>query len=249
MPEWQASAIVLSVRPHGEANAVVSVLTAEHGRHAGLLRGGGSKKIRGVLQPGNRVQVSWRARLSEQLGLMRIELIQAVAAGVLDSPMRLAGIASICALLDGTLPEREPNPKIFAGTEALLSLIFMDQNEAGWMEGYIQWELGLLNAIGYQLNLRRCAASGATHGLAYVSPRTGCAIARSCAGEFVNRMLPLPSFLGGIACPSHDWIAGLRLTEHFLAKRVFAAQNIDIPKARKRLASIVENRYTNSSQV
>ena len=243
MPEWQADAIIISVRPHGEGNAVVSLLTADYGRHAGLVRGGASKKMRGTLQPGNRVQASWRARLSEQLGQMQLELTQAVAARFLDSPMRLAGVASVCALLEGALPEREPNERLYAGTDALLSVISMDDDDEGWLEGYVRWELGLLHAAGYQLDLDRCAASGETTNLAYVSPKSGGAVSRHHAGQFANRLLALPGFLGGVACPSHDWVAGLDLTGHFLAKRVFAAHNADIPAARRRLADIVETRY------
>ena len=243
MPEWQADAIIISVRPHGEGNAVVSLLTADHGRHAGLVRGGASKKMRGTVQPGNRVQASWRARLSEQLGQMQLELTQAVAARFLDSPMRLAGVASVCALLEGALPEREPNERLYAGTDALLSVISMDDDDEGWLEGYVRWELGLLHAAGYQLDLDRCAASGETTNLAYVSPKSGGAVSRHHAGQFANRLLALPGFLGGVACPSHDWVAGLDLTGHFLAKRVFAAHNADIPAARRRLADMVETRY------
>ncbi len=243
MPEWQADAIIISVRPHGEGNAVVSLLTADYGRHAGLVRGGASKKMRGTVQLGNRVQASWRARLSEQLGQMQLELTQAVAARFLDSPMRLAGVASVCALLEGALPEREPNERLYAGTDALLSVISMDDDDEGWLEGYVRWELGLLHAAGYQLDLDRCAASGETTNLAYVSPKSGGAVSRHHAGQFANRLLALPGFLGGVACPSHDWVAGLDLTGHFLAKRVFAAHNADIPAARRRLADIVETRY------
>ena len=243
MPEWQADAIIISVRPHGEGNAVVSLLTADYGRHAGLVRGGASKKMRGTVQPGNRVQASWRARLSEQLGQMQLELTQAVAASFLDSPMRLAGLASVCALLAGALPEREPNDRLYAGTDALLSVISMDDDDEGWLEGNVRWELGLLHAAGYQLDLDRCAASGETTNLAYVSPKSGGAVSRHHAGQFANRLLALPGFLGGVACPSHDWVAGLDLTGHFLAKRVFAAHNADIPAARRRLADMVETRY------
>ena len=243
MPEWQTDAIVISVRPHGEGNAVVSLLTAEYGRHAGLVRGGASKKMRGTIQSGNRVTASWRARLSEQLGQMQVELTKAVAARLLDSPMRLAGLASICALLEGALPEREPHAGLYAGTDALLSLITMDDDDIKWLEGYIRWELGLLHAVGYRLDLDRCAASGETTNLAYVSPKSGGAVSQKHAGKFANRLLVLPGFLGGIACPAHDWVAGLNLTGYFLAERVFAAHNADVPSARRRLADIVQNRY------
>jgi DNA repair protein RecO (recombination protein O) len=243
MPEWQADAIIISVRPHGEGNGVVSLLTADHGLHAGLVRGVTSRKMRGTVQPGNRVRVRWRARLSEQLGQMQVELTQAVAARFLDSPMRLAGLASICALLEGALPEREPHAGLYTGTGALLSLITMDEDDKGWLEGYIKWELGLLHAAGYRLDLDRCAASGETTNLAYVSPKSGVAVSQNHAGEFANRLLALPRFLGGVACPAHDWVAGLDLTGHFLAKRIFAAHNADIPAARRRLADIVKTRY------
>ena len=148
MPDWQAEAIILSVRPHGEGSAVISVLTADYGRHAGLVRGGASSKMRGIMQPGNRVRVSWRARLSEQLGQMRIELIQSVPALLLDSPLRLSGVASMCALLDGALPEREAQPGLFEGSAALLDVIVLDDDNFGWVEGYVRWELGLLAAVG-----------------------------------------------------------------------------------------------------
>ena len=243
MPEWRADAIIISVRPYGESNAVVSLMTADHGRHAGLVRGVSSKKMRGTVQPGNRVRANWRARLNEQLGQMQVELSQVVAAKLLDSPMRLAGVSSICALLDGALPEREPYAGLYHGTDALLSLITMDDDDAGWLEGYIRWELGLLLAAGYQLELDRCAVSGETKNLAYVSPKSGGAVSQHHAGQFANRLLVLPRFLGGLACPAHDWVAGLDLTGHFLAKRVFAAHNSDIPAARRRLADIVETRY------
>jgi len=243
MPDWQAEAIILSVRPHGEGSAVISVLTADYGRHAGLVRGGASSKMRGIMQPGNRVRVSWRARLSEQLGQMQIELVQSIPALLLDSPLRLSGVASMCALLDGALPEREAQPGLFEGSAALLDVIVLDDDNAGWVEGYVRWELGLLAAVGYRLDLARCVASGQTNDLAFVSPKSGGAVARHHAGSFASRMLALPMFLGGVSCGKHDWVAGLDLTGHFLSKRVFAAHNLDLPAQRKRLADMVDSRY------
>jgi len=243
MPDWQAEGIILSVRPHGEGSAILLVLTDHHGRHAGLVRGGSSSKMRGVMQPGNRVHVNWRARLEEQLGQMQVELVQSVPAMLLDSPLRLSGVASMCAVLDGALPEREAQPGLYEGSVALLDVIVLDDNNTGWLEGYVRWELGLLAAIGYRLDLSRCVASGETVDLAYVSPKSGAVVAIHQAGVFANRMLPLPNFLGGLCCPKHDWIAGLDLTGHFLSKRVFAVHNLDLPTQRKRLADMVDKRY------
>ena len=243
MPEWQADGLILSVRPHGEGSAVVTVLTAEAGRHAGLVRGGTSAKMRGTLQPGNLVTARWRARLPEQLGQFQVELVQSVSARFLDDPLRLAGLASVCALLDGSLPEREAQPSLFAGTSALFELIGIDDPDHRWLEGYIRWELGLLNAVGFQLDLARCAATGVTERLAYVSPRTGSAVAEGEAGSYTSRMLTLPAFLGGVACNRHDYEAGLALTGHFLERRVFAAHHQDIPHQRRRLADMVAGIY------
>ncbi len=243
MPEWQADALILSTRLHGEGSIVVSLLTAEAGRHKGLVRGGSSSRMRGVLQPGNRVRVVWRARLPEQLGNMKIELLQSIPALLLDDALRLAGLSSICALLDGSLPEREAQPELFAGTNALLDLISIEDHGNRWLEGYICWELGLLEKAGFQLDLARCAVSGATDRLAYVSPRSGSAVAEGQAGEFTSRMLTLPSFLGGVACNLHDYDAGLALTGHFLAHRLFGLYHQDIPMQRRRLADMVTGIY------
>ena len=248
MPDWQAEAIILSIRPHGEGNAVISVLTAEQGRHAGLVRSGTGPRLRGVLQPGNRVRVAWRARLSEQLGQMSLELCESIPAMLMDSPLRLAGVAALCSLLEGTLPEREAQPGLFEASNALLDLIKMDEDDRMWLEGYVRWELGLLAAVGYQLDLSRCAATGAVGNLGYVSPKSGNAVAVDAAGDYASRMLALPRFLGGVQQAGHDWVAGLDLTGHFLAKRVFAAHNADLPSPRKRLADMVQTRYNNAGE-
>ena len=243
MPEWSEDALILSVRPHGENSAVVSVLTAGQGRHAGLVRGGNSSRLRGVLQPGNRVQATWRARLEEQLGQRSIELSQSVPALFLDDPLRLAGLASACALLDGSLPEREPHPPLYSATQALLDLMAIEDPDHRWLEGYVRWELGLLQAVGFRLDLDSCAVTGELDRLAHVSPKSGRAVAEGAAGEFAGRMLALPRFLGGVACNRHDFDAGLGLTGHFLERRVFAAHHVDLPPQRRRLADMVAGIY------
>ena len=239
MPEWNEKALILSTRPHGETSAIVTVLSNGQGRHAGLIHGGARSQIRGALQPGNIVQAEWRARLEEQLGYLQVELVQSVPARLLDDPLRLAGVASACALLDGSLPERDPQPALFDATLALLQLICLYDTDNRWLEGYVRWELGLLQAVGFSLDLSNCAVTGDTVKLAYVSPKSGRAVAEGAAGEFADRMLALPRFLGGIACNQHDFEAGLTLTGHFIERRVFAAHHSDIPPQRRRLADMV----------
>ena len=185
------------MRPHGETSAVITVFAPGQGRHAGLVRGGSQPKMRSALQPGSRVQASWRARLAETLGYMTIEPVRSTAALVLDDGLRLAGLASICALLDGCLAEREAQPALYAATRSLLDLVCIEDAQHRWIEGYVRWEVGLLQCIGYSLDLERCAVTGATEGLVHVSPKSGRAVSRGAAGKFADRMLLLPAFLGG----------------------------------------------------
>lgn len=238
--EWIDEGIVLSARPHGENAAVVTLLTAAHGRHAGLLPGGQGHKARPVLQPGNRVQAKWRARLADHLGTFTFELSSAQAAQWLDNPEIVALIASACAVTEASLPERQPLPGVYAGLATLLSLSDADL----WAPVYIKWEMALLQALGYGLDLSQCAASGETENLVYVSPRTGRAVSRDAGAPYQDKLFPLPAFLiGGGAWTPLDICEGLEVTGHFLSRHVFAnphsriliAHDGDLPMARQRL--------------
>ncbi len=234
--EWQDEGIVLAGRRHGEAALVVSLLTRDHGRHAGLVHGGGSGRARGTYQPGNRVSAHWRARLEEHLGTYRCELEVAEAARLLDDPMRLAALASACALLEAGLPERAPHPALYQDMLALIEAL----SGADWGRNYVAWEVALLSELGFGLDLSACAATGATEGLAYVSPKSGRAVSLSAGAPWHDRLLPLPRFLVAPTGPAEpgegaEILAGLRLTGHFLEVHLFGAANRGPPAARRRL--------------
>ncbi len=234
--EWDAPAIVLAARPYGEGDALATVLTAEHGAHRGLARGGASRSKAGIWQAGNLVQARWVARLSDQLGAFTAELVHPGAALAMDDALALAVLSSACAVAEGALSEREPHPAVFAG---LLRLITRLSAGPAVLSDVIVWELELLRGLGYGLDLGRCAVSGETGGLAWVSPRSGRAVSEAAAGPWKDRLLPLPGFLtGGEAGPA-DWLAGLALTGHFLARDAFGAQHRPLPAARDRLADRV----------
>ncbi|MEO1746767.1 MAG: DNA repair protein RecO, partial [Pseudomonadota bacterium] len=59
--EWVGEGIIIGTRKHGETSLIVELMTRERGRHLGLVRGGRSRKLQPVLQPGNRLAVTWRA--------------------------------------------------------------------------------------------------------------------------------------------------------------------------------------------
>jgi DNA repair protein RecO (recombination protein O) len=283
--EWRDSGFVLSARRHGENALIVELLTAEHGRHAGLVRAGQSPRRRALLQPGNRVAVHWRGRLPAHLGSFECELLDAHAARLLDDADRLAALTAAVALLLAALPEREPHLDLFASFEALLLALSpgaaiatptlpspacgggfnealnppharpapfparggglgwgrptggLGDSPAAWAQAYVLWECDLLAALGFGLDLGRCAATGSTDDLAYVSPRTGCAVSREVGLPYRDTLLPLPRFLWSESTADAAGIAaGLAMTRHFLLHHLLQPQGGKLPEARERLA-------------
>ena len=232
--EWQAPAVVLDFRPHGEAGAVVTLLTEQHGRHAGLAKGGASRAQTPLWQPGNLVEAKWLARLPDQLGALSGELVHPAAALAMEDPLALAVLRAATSVAEGALPEREPHPRIFHGLVALVATLARGPEPA--IPELVRWEAELLADLGYGLDLARCAVTGTQEELAFVSPRTGRAVSADAAGGWRDRLLPLPPFLLGQG-PSGpaDWLAGLRLTGHFLARDVFGTQHRPLPAARDML--------------
>ncbi len=237
--EWLAPAIVIETRPLGESGVVVSLLTEDHGRHAGLAKGGSSRGQAGLWLPGNLVEARWIARLPDQLGAISAEMVHPAAALAMDDPLALALLSSACAIAADALPEREPHPRAF---HALVSVI---AHLAGGAEGvladYIRWEALVLSELGYGLNLDTCAVTGVREGLTHLSPRTGRAVSAGAAAPFTGRLLPLPAFLRDGETPGDPaaWDAGLRLTGHFLERDAFGARHRPVPEARHRLADRV----------
>jgi DNA repair protein RecO (recombination protein O) len=237
---WQDEGVVLASRRHGESAAVVTLMTRAHGRHAGLVRGGHGKRARSLYQPGNRLEVAWRARLADQLGQLSAEPLALLAARLLHDPDRLAALGAACAMLDVGLPERDPHPRLYDALNHFLELLAEDRQ---WPEGYVRFELDLLADLGFGLDLSACAVTGATEGLAFVSPASGRAVSRRGAGTYAPRRLPLPAFLidGG---PADDaaLLEGLRLTGAFLRHHLFDATDRAVPQARERLVSRISRR-------
>ena len=237
--EWDDEAVVLSARTLGETSVVVSALTRTHGRHAGLVRGGGGRRARGMLQPGNRIVCRWRGRTAEQLGTFACELVMSTAPAVLEDAARLAGVVAACAVLDTALPEREP---VTAQHDGLLALLRSVEEDAAWPSAYVRWEMALLADLGFGLDLSACAVTGSRDGLAFVSPRTGRAVSATAAAPWQQRLLPLPAFLADPAAAANtaDILAGLALTGHFLRRCVYAEHERELPAARVRLPAAIE---------
>jgi len=233
---WSDDGIILGGRRFGEGGLILDVLTRTRGRRSGLVYGGNSRRRRAQYEAGNAVSLSWTGRLEDQLGRFDVaEASRERASHVLDDARALTAISAVTAILRMSLDEGDvAGSAMFEATEVLL-----DQIEAReiWPALYVRWELGLLSALGFGLDLEECAVSGANDGLTHVSPRTGRAVRGSEAEDYVARLLRLPGFLisSTAQVTPEDIADGLRLTGHFLEARVFHAMNRATPPERERL--------------
>jgi len=238
--DWRDEGLLLSVRRHGENSAIIEVLTAEHGRHSGLVRGGGGVKLGAVLQPGAQLALEWRARLEDHLGTFKVEPRRSRAARIMGDRARLAGLNAMAAMILTTLPEREPNPAFYAESIGLADALAEDQPP--WPALYARWEVCLLTTLGFGLDLERCAASGVRSELVFVSPRTGRAVSRQAGAVWADRLLPLPAFLLGDGPITAGAVReALRLTGYFLETWMLPAFDKEsLPAARQRLVELLE---------
>lgn len=247
--EWHDCGIVLSHRPHGEIGSILELLSQKHGRHLGLVRGGRSRKLRASLQPGNSLDVIWRARLDEHLGTWSVELWKARAAALMKQEVSITAMmaaAGVCRLL----PERDSCRRVHDGLEELLAGVVA--GEENWPLRYVIWELEMLRELGYGLELDSCALGGSRDDIGYVSPRTGKAASMEEGAPYADRLFPLPGFLrpgasekvkaGDYPVVVEEIVAGLRLSRHFLERWGFQARVCGMPQARMRLQELFERR-------
>ncbi|HEY7298349.1 MAG TPA: DNA repair protein RecO [Xanthobacteraceae bacterium] len=243
--QWSDEGIVLGTRQHGEVNAILELMTRMHGRHLGLVYGGAGRRMRPILQPGNRVTATWRARLDEHLGTYTVEGLELPAASFLPVSHAVYGVTHLGALCR-LLPERDPHPLIHAALVEVLRHL-LDPRRAG--PDMVRFELHLLSELGFGLDLERCAATGSLSELAYVSPKTGRAVSREAGRPWQDKLLRLPAFLGapegGAAADAGDLTDGFGLTGLFLLRHVFEPRGISLPAARSSFINAVLYAYRN----
>ena len=229
--EFEDDAFVLSARVHGESGAIVELLTASRGKWAAHVAGGASRRMKPFLQAGARVRVRYRARVADQLGAVSLEPEGEGPSALFDDPLALAGLASASAVVGGALPEREPHAGVFFAMESLMGALAVS---AVWPAVMVRFEAGLLEDMGFGLDLSRCTVTGAVDDLIWVSPRTGRAVSAAAGEPYRDRLLALPPFLlsaQGRLAPG-DIAAGLALTGRFLQDFVFGPLNRPLPPAR-----------------
>jgi DNA repair protein RecO (recombination protein O) len=241
--EWTDQGLVLGVRAQGETSVVLEVMTPARGRHLGLVRGGRSRRLAPVLQPGNSVAVIWRARLDEHLGLFIVEPLVSRAARLIADPASIFALQTLTGHLR-LLAEREPHPALHSAVETVLDLVAAaDHPQLLDLGAFIaRFELALLDELGYGLDLSACAATGGRDELIFVSPKSGRAVSRAGAAGYEDRLLPLAPFLTG--GPSNGGPQELRdafrLTGHFLARHVYRPRGLADPVARNEFIAQID---------
>lgn len=237
--QWDDEGLVLGMRGHGESSAILEVMTRLHGRHQGLVRGGRSRAIQALLQPGNSVSVVWRARLEDHLGTFQVEAEDLRTARLLASPAALHGFMTIAAMLR-VLPERDPHQALYE--EAMVLTERLDDPDIA-AQLFIHFERAFLAELGFGLDLSCCAGTGSVDNLIYVSPKTGRAVGAEAGEPYKERLLPLPAFLingdRGSKPPASEIRAGFMLTGYFLKAWIFEPRTQEMPPERERFVSLV----------
>jgi DNA repair protein RecO (recombination protein O) len=239
MVEFEDDGFVLAARAHGETGAIVELLTADHGRWAAHVPGGASRRMKPILQPGSRVRLAYRSRVADQLGSARLEGDGEGASALFDDALALAALSAAAAVVAGALPEREPHGGVFHAFDALVAALALPDI---WPAVLVRFEMGLLQELGFGLDLSRCAVTGSADNLVWVSPRTGRAVSAEAGEPYRDRLLALPPFLlsAQYGLAAGDIAAGLALTGRFLQDFVFSTVNRPLPPARARLIERLE---------
>ncbi len=236
--QWTDEGIVLATRRHGETSLILELMTREHGRHLGLVRGGRSRRQQPFLQPGNTLSVTWRARLDEHLGNYAVEPTVERASRLMEGAAGIYGLQLLAALLR-LLPERDPHAALFDALSAILDAMD-DPMTTG--ELLVRFELAILDDLGFGLDLSRCAATGETEDLAFVSPKTARAVSAAAGEPYRDKLLVLPAFLvdrsGGAPTP-RDLFDAFVLTGYFLSRHVFEPRGTGMPPARERFVALL----------
>ena len=234
--KWEDEGMLLSSRNYGEHSAIIEVLTRSHGRHAGLVKYAHSKRNASILQPGMQLRVAWNARLSEHLGVFTIDKVKSRTSDLIQTKQTLLGFNSLISLLLISLPEREPVLRLY---QATISLVDAMKEDKKWLVGYVHWELLILAELGFGLDLSKCAVTGKSVDLIYVSPKSGRAVSAKAGKKWEKNLLPLPHFLtlehNEVETDSKMVSRGMILTGYFLEK--WSQDNLEkksLPRARHR---------------
>lgn len=246
MPRWSDKGVVLSLRPLGEKAVILTCLTEKNGLAKGLVKAGRTKAP--LLQGGNILSLTWSARLEKHLGQWTLEPLESIGGCLLSHPLALSGLSAALALIETVLPEREPQEDVFNALEHLLFNLresALEGKSRFCYRAYAQFEISLLKAAGFRLSLDRCAGTGSTQDLIYVSPRSGGAVSREAGQPYQDKLLPLPAFLinDTIFPEEKDFLASLHLTEYFFDRYILEHTSVGLSSSGSPTAALPAARH------
>jgi DNA repair protein RecO (recombination protein O) len=229
--EWRDEGLITGLKKYGETSVILETMTKMHGRHLGLVKGGRSKRMHAMLQPGNQIEIVWRARLDEHLGTFAVEATALRAARLLANAEALHALNLITSLLR-LMPERDPHPNLYRAASLIADELDTSEHIPAML---VRFEMIILAELGFGLDLDTCAATGGHEDLIYVSPKSGRAVSREAGEPYHDKLLALPTFLRddrhAIKPPPCDIRAGFKLTEYFLMRDLFAPRGLPMPEA------------------
>ena len=229
--QWSEEAIILATRKFGESGLLLTFFARSKGLYSGLVRGGQSKSKTAIYQVGNLVEATWRGRLEEQLGVFTAEAVNSIGAKLISEPLKLQALISINSIMRKTLIDSQPYVDLYITFKSFLEHLLDDER---WEEGYVKMEMLLMQYLGFGLDLTECAVSGATVGLAYISPKTGRAVTAEVARGYEDKLFKLPRFLLDELANETEIIEALKISEYFLEKHLFYPHGRKLPEERGR---------------
>lgn len=214
--QWTENGIILNARVYGERSYLLTVFTKEQGRCAGLYRS--SAKTKALIQPGNLVQAKWSARLPQHLGLWQLELIDSPSCRLLSDRLKLCALGAALSLADQLMAERHLYAELYTSLSLLIHELV---HTSHWYHVYVDYELKLLNNLGFGLELSKCAVTGRSDNLLYISPKTGRAVCAEAGQPYADRLFKIPDFwLHSVEITLDQFHQALAITSYFFQKNL-----------------------------
>ncbi len=237
--KWQDEGIIIATKKYGDRSLIISLFTKNHGKRRGLV-----KLMNNKFQISNLLDVEWNARLPENLGFFKCELIESPSYHFFHDRLKNIAIISFTSILEKVLPEGEPYTLFY--DHFLHFINIMKEENKIWQGYYLSLELLLLTQLGFKLDLSKCAVTGTKENLQFISPKTGRAVSTAIGISYADKLLSFPQILYDVYnnniqenYPYSEFQSGLKITGYFLNKYLFLQLNIKVPEARSLMVNDV----------
>ncbi|MBA1337489.1 MAG: DNA repair protein RecO (recombination protein O) [Pelagibacterales bacterium] len=146
---WTDEGYLISKRNYDENSIIIEAFTLDHGKCAGIIYGGSSRKKKRFFQIGNKIFLNWKSKSENRIGYFDTELLEAISPLYFDDKKKTTCILSATSILKILLPERQVNKKIYLSFQKLMNFLKFDD----WIKLYIYWELSLVKELGFDINI------------------------------------------------------------------------------------------------